>query len=71
NVGLMDGMSASGLARHLGSARGQAQDYVALYFSRDPGVRDFMERMRQQARDQGYVETLFGRRLYLNDIHAR
>ncbi|MEG0184992.1 MAG: DNA polymerase, partial [Stenotrophomonas sp.] len=44
---------------------------VALYFSRYPGVRDFMERMRQQARDQGYVETLEGRRLYLNDIHAR
>ena len=51
--------------------RGQAQDYVALYFSRYPGVRDFMERMRQQAREQGYVETLFGRRLYLNDINAR
>ncbi|WP_333623398.1 DNA polymerase, partial [Stenotrophomonas indicatrix] len=45
--------------------------YVALYFSRYPGVRDFMERMREQAREQGYVETLFGRRLYLNDIHAR
>ncbi|MNI66061.1 DNA polymerase I [compost metagenome] len=44
---------------------------MALYFSRYPGVRDFMERMREQAREQGYVETLFGRRLYLNDIHAR
>ncbi|KOQ79480.1 DNA polymerase I [Stenotrophomonas maltophilia] len=71
NFGLMYGMSAFGLARNLGIDRGQAQDYVALYFSRYPGVRDFMERMRQQARDQGYVETLFGRRLYLNDIHAR
>jgi DNA polymerase-1 len=71
NFGLMYGMSAFGLARNLGIDRGQAQDYVALYFSRYPGVRDFMERMRQQARDQGYVETLFGRRLYLNDImHA-
>ncbi|KUP03814.1 DNA polymerase I [Stenotrophomonas maltophilia] len=71
NFGLMYGMSAFGLARNLGIDRGQAQDYVALYFSRYPGVRDFMERMRQQARDQGYVETLFGRRLHLNDIHAR
>ncbi|QIO89989.1 DNA polymerase I [Stenotrophomonas rhizophila] len=71
NFGLMYGMSAFGLARNLGIDRGQAQDYVALYFSRYPGVRDFMERMRQQAREQGYVETLFGRRLYLNDINAR
>jgi DNA polymerase-1 len=71
NFGLMYGMSAFGLARNLGIDRGQAQDYVALYFSRYPGVRDFMERMREQAREQGYVETLFGRRLYLNDIHAR
>ncbi|WP_313457840.1 DNA polymerase I [Stenotrophomonas sp.] len=71
NFGLMYGMSAFGLAKNLGIDRGQAQDYVALYFSRYPGVRDFMERMRQQARDHGYVETLEGRRLYLNDIHAR
>ena len=71
NFGLMYGMSAFGLARNLGIDRGQAQDYVALYFSRYPAVRDFMERMRVQAREQGYVETLFGRRLYLNDIHAR
>lgn len=71
NFGLMYGMSAFGLARNLGIDRGQAQDYVALYFSRYPGVRDFMERMRQQAREQGYVQTLFGRRLYLNDINAR
>ncbi|WP_267117804.1 DNA polymerase I, partial [Xanthomonas sacchari] len=71
NFGLMYGMSAFGLARNLGIGRGEAQDYVALYFSRYPGVRDFMERMREQARTQGYVETLFGRRLYLNDINAR
>ncbi len=71
NFGLMYGMSAFGLAKNLGIDRGQAQDYVALYFSRYPAVRDFMERMRTQAREQGYVETLFGRRLYLNDIHAR
>ncbi len=71
NFGLMYGMSAFGLARNLGIGRGEAQDYVALYFSRYPGVRDFMERMRQEARERGYVETLFGRRLYLNDIGAR
>ncbi|QDH71378.1 DNA polymerase I [Marilutibacter alkalisoli] len=71
NFGLMYGMGAFGLARQLGVARGEAQDYIALYFSRYPGVRDFMERTRQQARDQGYVETVFGRRLYLEHIAAR
>ncbi len=68
NFGLMYGMSAFGLARQLGIARGEAQDYIALYFSRYPGVRDFMERTRQQAREAGYVETVFGRRLYLDYI---
>ena len=71
NFGLMYGMSAWGLARQLGIGRGEAQDYIALYFSRYPGVRDYMERVRQQARDQGYVETVFGRRLQLNEIHSR
>jgi len=71
NFGLMYGMSAFGLARNLGIARGEAQDYIALYFSRYPGVREFMERTRQQARDRGYVETVFGRRLYLDNINAR
>lgn len=71
NFGLMYGMSAFGLARNLGIGRAEAQDYVALYFSRYPAVHAFMERMRAQAREQGYVETLFGRRLYLNDINAR
>ena len=71
NFGLMYGMSAFGLARQLGIGRAEAQDYVALYFSRYPAVHAFMERMRAQAREQGYVETLFGRRLYLNDINAR
>jgi DNA polymerase-1 len=71
NFGLMYGMSAFGLARQLGISRGEAQDYIALYFSRYPGVRDFMERTRQQAREQGYVETVFGRRLYLENIAAR
>jgi DNA polymerase-1 len=65
----MYGMSAFGLARQLGIGRGEAQDYIALYFSRYPGVRDFMERTRQQAREQGYVETVFGRRLYLDYIN--
>lgn len=71
NFGLMYGMGAFGLARNLGITRAEAQDYVALYFSRYPGVRDFMERMRREAHERGYVETLFGRRLYLNDINAR
>ncbi|MFY2763798.1 DNA polymerase I [Arenimonas sp. MALMAid1274] len=71
NFGLMYGMSAFGLAKQLGIGRGEAQDYIALYFNRYPGVRDYMERVRQQARDQGYVETVFGRRLQLNEIHSR
>ncbi|MBN7136053.1 DNA polymerase I [Lysobacter enzymogenes] len=70
NFGLMYGMSAFGLARQLGIGRGEAQDYIALYFSRYPGVRDFMERTRQDARENGYVETVFGRRLYLENIKA-
>lgn len=70
NFGLMYGMSAFGLARQLGIGRGEAQDYIALYFSRYPGVRDFMERTRQDAREKGYVETVFGRRLYLENIKA-
>ncbi|MBS0192733.1 MAG: DNA polymerase I [Proteobacteria bacterium] len=71
NFGLIYGMSAFGLARQLGIERGQAQDYIGLYFSRYPGVREYMERTRTQAREHGYVETVFGRRLYLPDIRAR
>ncbi|WP_240125535.1 DNA polymerase I [Thermomonas alba] len=71
NFGLIYGMGAHGLARQLGIDRGQAQDYIALYFSRYPGVRDYMERTRAQAREQGYVETVFGRRLGLEAIHSR
>ncbi|PJK05256.1 DNA polymerase I [Lysobacteraceae bacterium NML71-0210] len=71
NFGLIYGMSAFGLARQLGVTRSQAQDYIALYFSRYPGVRDYMERTREQARGQGFVETVFGRRLYLPYIHSR
>ncbi|MBB1087225.1 DNA polymerase I [Lysobacter sp. SG-8] len=71
NFGLMYGMSAFGLAKQLGVPRGEAQDYIAQYFNRYPGVREFMERTREQARERGYVETVFGRRLYLDQIHAR
>jgi DNA polymerase-1 len=71
NFGLMYGMSAFGLAKQLGIARGEAQDYIGLYFSRYPGVREFMDRTRAEARERGYVETVFGRRLYLENIAAR
>ncbi|MGV8932533.1 MAG: DNA polymerase I [Luteimonas sp.] len=71
NFGLMYGMSAFGLAKQLGISRGEAQDYIALYFNRYPGVRAFMDNTRQQARERGYVETVFGRRLYLDNIDAR
>ena len=71
NFGLIYGMSAFGLARQLGIERGQAQQYVELYFQRYPGVKAYMESTRELARQQGYVETLFGRRLYLPDIKAR
>lgn len=71
NFGLMYGMGPHGLARQLGIGRGQAQEYIDTYFRRYPGVRDFMQAMREQARRQGYVETLFGRRLYLDDIRAK
>jgi DNA polymerase-1 len=71
NFGLIYGMSAFGLARQLGIERSAAQEYVDLYFARYPGVKAFMESTREQARSQGYVETLFGRRLNLPDINAR
>jgi DNA polymerase-1 len=71
NFGLIYGMSAFGLARQLGIERGAAQNYVDLYFARYPGVKAYMDRTRQQARDNGYVETVFGRRLYLPDIRSR
>ncbi|MFB1488006.1 MULTISPECIES: DNA polymerase I [unclassified Thiocapsa] len=68
NFGLIYGMSAFGLAKQLGIERGAAQDYVDRYFQRYPGVKDFMERTRAKAREERYVETLFGRRLYLSEI---
>jgi DNA polymerase-1 len=71
NFGLIYGMSAFGLARQLGIERGAAQAYVDLYFQRYPGVKAFMDRTRRQARERGYVETVFGRRLYLTEINSR
>ena len=71
NFGLIYGMSAFGLARQLGIGRIQAQEYVDLYFERYPGVRDYMDSTREKAHEQGFVETVFGRRLYLPDINAR
>lgn len=70
NFGLIYGMSAFGLARQLGIDRAAAQTYVNLYFDRYPGVKAYMEQSREQAREQGYVETVFGRRLYIPDINA-
>ncbi|MEO6800002.1 MAG: DNA polymerase I [Rhodanobacter sp.] len=71
NFGLMYGMSAFGLARQLGVDRGEASDYMARYFARYPGVHAFMEATREQAHRDGYVETIFGRRLYLENLTAR
>ena len=71
NFGLMYGMSAFGLAKQLGISRGEAQEYVDLYFDRYPGVKAFMDNTREQARVAGYIETVFGRRLYLPEINAR
>jgi DNA polymerase-1 len=71
NFGLIYGMSAFGLARQLSISRGEAQKYVDLYFERYPGVKRYMDETRQKARDTGYVETIFGRRLYLPEILSR
>jgi DNA polymerase-1 len=71
NFGLIYGMSAFGLARQLHLGRNEAQRYIDRYFERYPGVQDYMDRTRALAREQGYVETLFGRRLYLPEIAAR
>ena len=71
NFGLVYGISAFGLANQLAIPQQQARDYIERYFARYPGVRDFMEQIRSQAHAQGYVETLFGRRLYLPDLKSR
>lgn len=70
NFGLIYGMSAFGLTRQLGIDRKEAQDYIDLYFARYPGVRTYMDNTRLQAKEKGYVETLWGRRLYLPDINS-
>lgn len=71
NFGLIYGMSAFGLAKQLDIARGEAQEYINLYFSRYPGVKQYMDDTRAKAKETGFVETVFGRRLYLPDINAR
>ena len=71
NFGLIYGMSAFGLAKQLGISRASAQEYINLYFERYPGVLRYMEETKEFAREKGYVETLFGRRLYLPEINAR
>jgi len=71
NFGLIYGMSSFGLAGQLGLSRAQAQAYIDRYFARYPGVKNYMDTIRSQAREHGFVETLFGRRLYLPDINAR
>ncbi|NOX77127.1 MAG: DNA polymerase I [Gammaproteobacteria bacterium] len=71
NFGLIYGMSAFGLARQLDIGRAAAQDYIDLYFERYPGVKAFMDHTRESARELGYVETVFGRRLYLPEINHR
>ena len=70
NFGLIYGMSVFGLAKQLGIERGAAQAYTARYFARYPGVADYMQRTREQAKQQGYVETVFGRRLWLPEINS-
>jgi len=71
NFGLIYGMSAFGLARQLGVGRKQAAEYIELYFTRYPGVQNYMNNIRYSAAENGYVETFFGRRLYLPEINSR
>ncbi|MDH5371194.1 MAG: DNA polymerase I, partial [Gammaproteobacteria bacterium] len=71
NFGLIYGMSAFGLAKQLDISRPEAQEYVDLYFQRYPGVKNYMEQTKEKAKEQGYVETVFGRRLYLHEINAK
>ena len=70
NFGLIYGMSSFGLSRQLGISRADAQRYMDLYFQRYPGVQTFMHDIQEKAKAQGYVETLFGRRLYLPEINS-
>ena len=70
NFGLIYGMSAFGLAKQLGIERSAAQSYIELYFARYPGVKQYMDNTRREAKEQGYVETVFGRRLWLPEINS-
>jgi DNA polymerase-1 len=71
NFGLMYGMQAFGLAKQLGISRSEAQTYIETYFARYPAVKTYLEQVRNQANQNGYVETVFGRRLFISDIHSR
>ncbi len=68
NFGIIYGISAFGLGQQLGVPQGEASEYIKRYFQRFPGIRDYMERMKQKAREKGYVETLFGRRVHIPGI---
>ena len=71
NFGIIYGISGFGLAGQLGISQSEASDYIRKYFARFPGIRDYMERTKQFARDHGFVETLFGRRIHIREIHAK
>ena len=71
NFGIIYGISAFGLANQLGISRGQASDYINAYFAKFPGIKDYMETVKAEAKSQGYVTTLFGRKVHLNEINAK
>ena len=71
NFGIVYGISAFGLANQLGILRSEADDYIKKYFERFPGIRDYMETTKAFARDKGYVETLFGRRVHIREIRSK
>jgi len=71
NFGIIYGISAFGLARQLGISNGEARDYIDAYFEKYPGIKDYMERTKAQARDSGYVETLFGRKCHMRGINDK
>ena len=71
NFGIIYGISAFGLANQLGISRGEASDYIKAYFEKFPGIKDYMDAVKQEAHAQGYVSTLFGRRIYLREIDSK
>ena len=71
NFGIVYGISGFGLANQLGIPQGEASDYIKKYFTRFPGIRDYMENTKQFARDHGFVETLFGRRIHIREINSK